>query len=114
VTLSSQIELARRTIEKAISVAERLGCGEFSEHLRISLSDTISEIEQGPTVICCTFRITEPLELVCVYIGQDNGVGITVLRDSIADALLPFLKTRTDIILKKLPEGFKICRRDVR
>jgi hypothetical protein len=108
----SAIDAARHAVEKAVYVAERTGDDRFSEVLRISFSDRLGEREEGPTVICEAFRVTEPGELVRVYVYLSD-VGSTVILDALAVALQPFLEARTDIVLKKLAEGFKICRRDL-
>lgn len=107
------IDAARRTVEKAIYVAEQTGDGRFSENLRIGFSDRFGECEKGPTVVCEAFRVTEPGELVRVYVYLSDVVS-PVIIDALAAALQPFLEARTDIVLKKLAEGFKICRCDPR
>ena len=107
----SQIEAARCVIEKAVSVAEKIGNGEYSEHLRLGFSDRESEVNKTLSAVCACFRVTEARELVRGYVYL-NDIASPVMVDAIAMVLQPFLESRRDLFLKQDTEGFKICRRD--
>jgi hypothetical protein len=108
-----QIDAACRTIERAVYVAERIHTCKFAEHLLIAFGDRLGELKEGPHIVCAAGRVTEPGELVRVYISLDDGIGFAIKLDLLTIGLRPFLETSgSDLILKKTSEGFKICRRD--
>ena len=112
-TIPAQIDGARRVIERSVYVAEQIHAGKFAENLLITFSDRFGEIKKGSQIVCAAGRVTEAGELVRVYISVDDGVSFDVKLDLLAISLRPFLETRGDLMLKKLLEGFKICRRDL-
>jgi hypothetical protein len=68
---------ARRIAERAVYIAERIHGSKFAENLLVTFGDRFGEVEKAPRVVCAAGCVTEPGELVRVYISLDNDVGKT-------------------------------------